>query len=88
MSNSPVSEVNCASILALPEIDVQILFNFRNKQCQPSTNWFAKAVSRKRRRARARPCRTAPSVAACAPVCTRRRRRSRTRHSVRSPRFV
>lgn len=46
------SEVNCAPILALPEIGAQILFNFRNKQCQPSTNWFAKAVSRKRRRAR------------------------------------
>ena len=22
----------------------RILFNFRNKQCQPSTNWFAKAA--------------------------------------------
>jgi hypothetical protein len=54
----PVREVNsCAdtlirkfdaqSFLLCPETDASILFNFRNKQCQPSINWFAKAALRK-----------------------------------------
>jgi small subunit ribosomal protein S12 len=50
----------------LPEIGVQILFNFRNKQCQPSTNWFARPSvgNDEEQEPGLQDC---PSVAACAP---------------------
>ncbi len=43
---SPPGKFDAQSFLLCPETDASILINFRNRQCQPSINWFAKAARR------------------------------------------